>query len=171
LTPTPLQTALQSAPDRATAGATRPEQEIFCFIVGGLRLAFSSQHVREVVRFAPLTPLPRTPAFLLGVSGHRGEVLPVVDLLRFLGKGEGKPSARSRLLIGTSGSYVVAFLADSVAGLRRIALADILPAPLGADASAEYLDGVVGGPGAIDPLHLLNLPKLAAAIRQRVVSR
>lgn len=167
----PLQSALQSAPERASVAASRPEQELFCFEVGGLRLSFAAKNVREVVRVAPLTPLPRTPAFLLGVSGHRGEVLPVVDLLRFLGKGEAKPSVRSRLLIGISGSYVVSFIADHVDGLKKVDVADIQPAPLGSDAAAEYLDGVVQRHGAVDPLHLLNLPRLANAIRQRVVTR
>ncbi|MBX5480404.1 MAG: chemotaxis protein CheW [Myxococcaceae bacterium] len=172
LSPTPLQSALASAPDRATQTLSRPEQEFFCFRIGSLKMAFAASHVREVVRFTPLTPLPRTPAFLLGVSGHRGEVLPVVDLLRFLGKGEAKIGPRSRLLIGISGTYVCAFAADQVAGLTRIAVADILPPPLGGDASQEHLDGVVAAANEKDgALHLLNLPKLLQSIRARVVVR
>lgn len=170
MAPTPLQSALQKAPDRATAAVSRPEQELFCFRVGTLRLAFAANHVREVVRFAPLTPLPRTPAFLMGVCGHRGEVLPVVDVLRFLGKGEVKPTARTRLVIGFTGSFVASFLADQVEGISRFFVSDILPPPLGGDAASEHLDGVVGGDKS-DPLHVLNLPKLLQSIRQRVVTR
>lgn len=167
-----MQTALQKAPERATATLVRPEQELFCFRAGNLALAFAASHVREVVRFAPLTPLPRTPAFLMGVCGHRGEVLPVVDVLRFLGKGEVKPGPRTRLVIGISGSFVASFLADQVVGIQRILVADILPPPLGGDAAAEHLDGVVSAGGdRAEALHVLNLPRLLQSVRQRVVTR
>jgi purine-binding chemotaxis protein CheW len=154
-------------------GVARPEQEIFSFRIGALRLAFAAINVREVVRCTPLTPLPRTPAFLLGVMGHRGEVLPVVDLLRFLGKGELKPGPRSRVVIGVSSEFVAGFLADAVVGMLQIPSAEIVPAPLGNDAASEYLDGVVASADKDrkEPLHLLTLPKLLQAIRQRVVTR
>ena len=153
-------------------GVARPEQEIFCFRIGALRLAFAAINVREVVRCASLTPLPRTPAFLLGVMGHRGEVLPVVDLLRFLGKGEVKPGSRSRVVIGVCNDLVAGFAADAVVGMLHVPTAEIVPAPLGSDAAAEHLDGVVtGDKERRKPLHLLNLPKLLQSIRQRVVTR
>ena len=174
MNPTPLQTALQSAPERPAVGASRPEEEIFSFRVGGLRLAFRAAHVREVVRVSPLTPLPRTPPFLLGVMGHRGEVLPVVDLLRLLGKAEVKPGPRSRVLIGVANDLVAAFIADAVLGMLRVPTSEILPAPLGSDAAAEQLEGIVhgGGRDRQEPsLHLLDLSKLLSSIRQRVVAR
>lgn len=154
-------------------GVSRPEQEIFSFRVGALRLAFAAVNVREVVRCAPLTPLPRTPAFLLGVMGHRGEVLPVVDLLRFLGKGEVKPGPRSRVVIGVSSEFAAGFMADAVVGMILVPTAEILPAPLGSDAAAEHLDGVVASreKDRKEPVHLLSLPKLLQSIRQRVVTR
>ena len=154
-------------------GVARPEQEIFSFRIGALRLAYAAINVREVVRCTPLTPLPRTPAFLLGVMGHRGEVLPVIDLLRFLGKGELKPGLRSRVVIGVSNDFVAGFLADSVVGMVHVPIAEIVPAPLGSDAASEYLDGVVSSADRDrkEPLHLLSLPKLLQAVRQRVVTR
>lgn len=168
---TPLQSALTHAPNRAHQKVAKPEQEHFCFRIGGIRIGFGATHVREVVRFSPLTPLPRTPAFLLGVSGHRGEVLPVVDLLRYLGKGEAKLGTRSRLLVGLSSTFVCAFVTDHVFGLQKIQVSDILPPPLGGDASSEHLDGVVPGVDKDGALHLLNLPKLLHSIRARVVTR
>ncbi len=165
----PLRRALDAAPEKPTQIEALPERELFCFRVANLRLAFPAAHVREVIRPSPLTPLPRTPAFLMGVCGHRGEVLPVIDLLRFLARGEMVVGTRSRLLVGLSGSYVTAFLADSVVGLQRIPAEQLLPAPLSGDAANEYLDGVVQQPDGA--LHVVNVPRLLQAIRQRVVSR
>src|SRR5262245_13911017 len=100
LEPTPLQRALQGAPERAPPVKGRPEQELFFFRLSDLRLGVPSENVREVIRAGPITPLPRSPSFILGVCGHRGEVFPVLDLLRFLGRGEARLSPRTRLFVG-----------------------------------------------------------------------
>lgn len=139
--------------------------------MGDLRLGVPSENALEVLRAGLLTPLPRSPSFLLGVTGHRGQVLPVIDLLRFLGKGEARIGARTRLFVGVSGSYVTAVVADTMLGLRRIPVADILPPPLGGDSAAEHLLGVVMGESSEDSLSLLNFTKLLQTARQRAVTR
>ncbi|ATB32851.1 chemotaxis protein CheW [Melittangium boletus] len=159
------------APDRAIASQARPEQEFFCFRAGELRLAVPSENVLEVIRTGPMTPLPRTPSFLLGVTGHRGEVIPVMDLLRFLGKGEARVGPRTRLFIGTSGNYRVGVVADAVLGLRRVPVADILPPPLGGDAAAEHLLGVYEVASAQETMALIHFTKLLQSARQRAVVR
>jgi purine-binding chemotaxis protein CheW len=159
------------APERAVLTQARPEQEFFCFKVGDLRLGVPSENVLEVLRAGLLTPLPRTPSFLLGVSGHRGQVLPVIDLLRFLSKGEARIGSRTRLFVGVSGTFTTGVVADVVLGLRRIPVADILPPPLGGDAAAEHLLGVVQGATSEDNISLLNFTKLLQTARQRAVSR
>lgn len=148
----------------------RPDEEYFVFRTGELTLAVESGHVREVTRMGPLTPLPRTPSFVLGVVGQRGQVLPVVDLLRFLGQGEARAAKRSRMFIGEAASFTVGFLADSVVGLRRIFVSEKLPAPLGAGTMHEYLDGVVHS-REFGMLSLLNLPRVVHAARLKVVLR
>jgi purine-binding chemotaxis protein CheW len=159
------------APDRAIASQARPEQEFFCFRAGDLRLAVPSENVLEVIRTGPMTPLPRTPSFLLGVTGHRGEVIPVMDLLRFLGKGEARVGPRTRLFIGTSGNYRVGVVADAVLGLRRVPVADILPPPLGGDAAAEHLLGVYEISASQETMALIHFTKLLQSARQRAVVR
>lgn len=171
LEPTPLQRALKAAPDRASVGQARAEQEFFCFKVGELRLGVPSDTVLEVFRAGRLTPLPRMPAFVMGVTGHRGQVLPVLDLLRFLGKGEARVGDRTRLFVGTSGAFVSAVVADSVIGLRRILASDILPPPMGGDSAAEHLMGVVQPGARGEGIALLNFTKLLQSARQRAVVR
>lgn len=117
-----------------------------------------------------LTPLPRAPSFILGVVGHRGQVLPLVDLLRFLQQGESRPTTRSRLFVSEHQGQAAGFLADQIVGLRRIFVADRLPAPAGAGANAEFMDGVVASRD-LGALNLLNLPRVLHAARQRAVAR
>ena len=83
LDPTPLQRALGLAPETALARVERPEKEFFVFKIGQLMLGVDSGNAREVTRLGVITPLPRAASFVMGVAGHRGEVLPVVDLMRF----------------------------------------------------------------------------------------
>lgn len=163
----------------------RPELEFFCFKVGDLRLGVPSENVREVLRAGILTPLPRTPAFILGVTGNRGEVIPVFDLLRFLGKGEARMGSRTRLFIGVSGSFVCGVVADVVIGLRRIPVADVLPPPVGGDASSEFVHGIVqANPNLFDRsehvtpenaskdvLTILQFSRVLQSARQKSVAR
>lgn len=170
LEPSTLQRALAAAPDRASATIARPDEEFFIFRCGDLTLGVRSEHVREVTRMGLLTPLPRSPSFLLGVVGHRGEVVPLVDLLRFIGQGESKPTPRTRLFISEAGSQIVGFLADHVIGLRRIFIADKMPAPAGSGSSQEFLEGVVQS-RELGSLSLLHLPRVVQSARQKAVAR
>lgn len=168
--PTPLQRALTDAPDKPRAQVAKPDEEFFVFRLGNLTLAVLSQHVREVSRLAPLTPLPRTPSFVLGVVGNRGAVMPVIDLLRLLQQGEAKVITGGRFFVGESNDYVVGFLADQVVGLRRIFVADKLPPPAGGGASAEYLAGLVQH-RELGTISLLDLTRVLTAARASVVRR
>jgi purine-binding chemotaxis protein CheW len=169
LEPTPLQRALQAAPERAPPSKAQADQELFFFRLGGLKLAVPSENVREVIRSGPLTPLPRVPSFILGVCGHRGEVFPVLDLLRFLGKGESRIGPRTRLFVGISSTFVIGVVCDSVIGLSRVPEADILPAPMGGDVNAEHLLGVLAVGRDVTPL--LSFVKVLETARQRAVAR
>lgn len=168
--PTPLQRALAEAPEKSRAEAVRPDEEFFIFRLGALTLAVLSKQVREVSRLSPMTPLPRVPSFLLGVVGNRGQVMPVIDLLRFLQQGESKPVPGGRLFVGESSGLLVAFLADQVIGLRRIFVADKMPSPAGGGAASEFLLGLVQH-RELGTVSLLDLPRVLAAARASVVRR
>ena len=169
--PTPLQRALASAPVKAAAAKSHATREVFTFRLGDLTLGVESLNVREVTRSGPLTPLPRAPSFLLGVSGQRGEVLPVVDLLRFFGRGETQVTDRTRIFVGVHQTWSVAFVADVVVGLSRIDETAIhAPPATGGDLPLEFLMGVVVSAGE-PPIALLNLPRLLTAAHKRAVTR
>jgi purine-binding chemotaxis protein CheW len=77
--------------------------------------------VEEIVELLPLTPVPRAPAFLLGLAAWRGNPLPVLDLSFRMGLGPTPQERRSCILVirgGTAG--LVGLLVRP--GLRVIAL-------------------------------------------------
>ena len=170
MNPTPLQRALSAAPDRASADQVAPDHFYFCFRINALHLGVPAESVREVLRAGPLTPLPRTASFVLGVTGHRGEVLPVVDLLRFLGKGEVRQGPRTRLFVAIAGEITTSVMVDAVVGLNRFKAKDILKPPLGGDPSSEYVMGLVK-PRNAPQITLLDFSKLLVAAKARAVKR
>ena len=59
--------------------------ELVVFVLGGERYGIESRFVREVARLTRFTPVPGTPAFVLGVTNLRGEILALFDLRHLLG--------------------------------------------------------------------------------------
>ena len=75
----------------ATAEASQPEAvlaqeiELLSFRLSGEEYALMVADVQEVLKIFQLTPVPNTPAYILGVISLRGTVTPVYDLSRRLG--------------------------------------------------------------------------------------
>ncbi|WP_443190778.1 chemotaxis protein CheW [Pseudomonas indica] len=73
--------------ERTREWARRPEQEVpdaflevLAFSLGGETYAVESRHVAEVLPLAQYTPLPGTPAYVLGIVNVRGRIVSVLDL-------------------------------------------------------------------------------------------
>ncbi len=168
LTSKPLRELLSEATSHGVAPDVEVDIELFCVEIDGDRFAVEASLVHEVVRLPPLTPLPGMPPFLLGVCAHRGEVLPVIDLARLLGRGESKIHGRSRMAIARVDGMAVALLTDSVEGLTKLPASLIEPAPVGAAQSgAEFLAGVSSDP--MGTFSVLDLHRLIASARSRAV--
>lgn len=82
--------------DLAPPAATNPassaltalaEQQLLCFALGQRNYAVGIDLVREILKAAPTTELPRMPRFVRGVMNLRGAVVPVIDLSARLGLG------------------------------------------------------------------------------------
>jgi purine-binding chemotaxis protein CheW len=59
--------------------------ELVVFVLAGERYGIESRFVREVARLVRFTPVPGTPAFVLGITNLRGEILALFDLRQLLG--------------------------------------------------------------------------------------
>lgn len=95
--------------------------------------ALPLQHVRETMRALPLDTVPNMPAFMLGVSVIRGQVVPVLDLASLTGAGASGGAARYVTL--NLNQRQVALAVDEVIGVRSLAVPDGVPPLLdGADA-------------------------------------
>lgn len=167
--PTPLLEALaQARAGEASLAATPDVVELFLLRIGRTPFVVEASLIQEVVRAPPLTPLPSAPAFLVGVAAYRGDVVPVVDLARVLGRGETQLEARSRMAVARADGMVVALLADEIRGLIRVDVTS-RQAPLLGTEESEFISAVVVA--GDEPAHCLDLRRALTAARERVCSR
>lgn len=97
----------------------RPNQakNLVSFLVGGIRYAIDIQVVREIVNPLPYVSLPHAPQEVTGVSDHRGEVLPIVDLRIRFGIDRPEATRRTKWIIARASTEIgpVALVVDEVA--------------------------------------------------------
>jgi purine-binding chemotaxis protein CheW len=74
-----LQAQVETAPEATTEPSPTARQ--YCiFRAGRERFCLSVLDVEEVVEWPPVTRVPLTPPFLLGIFNLRGSIVPVVDI-------------------------------------------------------------------------------------------
>ncbi len=134
---------------QVTGPVERPDLQVVVFRLRNEFYALPVGDVREVVRIPEITPLPRAPAFLRGVTNLRGRVVPVIDLRKQLDRPGEQPSQPARVLIARLPSSMtrrgwVGLIVDSVEGVERIPAAAIQPAPelVTSQLGQDYLAGL-----------------------------
>jgi twitching motility protein PilI len=88
--------------------------------VGPRTLVSEIGEINELLAPPPLTAVPRTQPWLLGVANVRGNLMPVVDFGRFLFGERTQLTDRARLLVVRQGGGSVALLVDEVFGQRTV---------------------------------------------------
>lgn len=136
---------------RAAVMAQEPEQktgisqtiELIVFTLGAETYGIASAFVREIYPLKEFTPLPGLPAFFLGLIHVRRQILPVIDLKKFLnlqGQGLGE---LNKVIIIQDDQMEFGILADAVIGAQTIDLKEIIETPpTVASSGEEYLMGV-----------------------------
>lgn len=84
------------------------------FLVGHVRYAVEIHRVREIVNPQMVVGLPHAPAEVVGVTDHRGQVLPVVDLRIRFGLPSAAATRRTKWLIVKMPTSPVAMVVDAV---------------------------------------------------------
>jgi purine-binding chemotaxis protein CheW len=117
--------------------------EVIEFGLAHEHYAVESAHVREVYPLENLTPLPCTPAFVLGIVNLRGEIVSVIDLRKFFDLPQTGLPDLNKVIVLESASMVFGILADVIHGVRRIPLAEIQPSlPTLTGIREKYLKGI-----------------------------
>jgi len=138
---------------------TAPEVQMVVFRLEKEEFAVDIHQVREVLKMAQVTPLPRSAYFIEGVINLRGEVIPVVDLRKRFDLQVGERSEQTRIIIVEIKDSKVGLIVDSVTEVLRLPSTSIqLPPSRIAGTRTDLIKGV----GKIDDrlLIVLDLNKI-----------
>jgi len=101
--------------------------------------------VQEIIRAAPITPVPNSPEFVEGVINLRGNILPVIDLRKRLNLLSSEIDLKDTwILILDIQNKITGFIVDSVTEVIKIQESTIEAPPdiIKAGLESQYLRGV-----------------------------
>jgi purine-binding chemotaxis protein CheW len=88
--------------------------ELISFEIAGQEFCIDIRAVREIRGYSASTPLPHTPAYILGVINLRGAIMPVLDLRDRLGLGRTVASTRHVIVVVQHAERMAGLLVDAV---------------------------------------------------------
>ena len=99
--------------------------------------------VQEIIGRMPITPVPLTSKYILGVINLRGKIHPIMDLKIKFGMDQSQITDETCIIVIKTASLMMGVLVDKVSEVVNLASGDIEDIPsFGADVDTEYLLGV-----------------------------
>ena len=127
--------------------------EVVEFLLASEHYGIELTYIREIHALTEFTPLPGTPAFVLGLTNVRGQILSVIDIKKLFDLPEKGLTDLNKIIVVRTHQMELGILADAVLGVRAIARNEFrtsLPTLTGI--RAEYLKGITK-----DPLVVLDV--------------
>jgi len=119
--------------DQRTRLVGQNRLELLTFRLNGRqRFAINVFKVQEVISVPPLTAIPHSHPFIIGVAHLRGNTIPVIDLSRAIGRSEIRRDEKAGLIVTEYNRSVQAFLVGSVDNIVNLNWESILPPPAAA---------------------------------------
>lgn len=121
--------------------------QILSFILANEWFGVEISGIQEVLEHRKVTPVPRTPEFMLGVINLRGKVVPVVDLRVHFSMAVTEPTVDTCIVIINveidGEETALGILADRVQEVIEIRTDDISPPPkIGNRVDSQYIYGM-----------------------------
>jgi len=117
--------------------------EIVEFMLANEHYGIESNYVREIYPLKDYTPLPCTPPFVLGLMNVRGQIVSVIDIKKFFDMPEKGISDLNKVIIIHDDKMEFGILADSILGVRNIAVRGLQPPlPTLTGIREEFLRGI-----------------------------
>ena len=141
------------------AAAADAQVELLGFMLSDEEYALDILEIKEIVRLQPITPVPRSPAWLRGIVTLRGLVVPIFDLRSRLGLAQIEHGPDTRIIVVYRGEELAGLIVDSITQVMRLPVESIEPPPhtIG-QVEAEFLRGVARFRDRL--VILLNLPRV-----------
>jgi len=126
---------------------TTSTNQYVTFSLGDELFGVEVTRTREILSLTPVTKVPQTPDYLLGVINLRGQVVPVVDMRLKLGLQAGADTEDTCIIVVEvqvdDEAIVVGALADAVREVLEVRNDQIEPPPrLGTRLNTEFINGM-----------------------------
>jgi purine-binding chemotaxis protein CheW len=136
---------IQPSTDPNAAAAVH---QVLTFVIGEATYGIDIPCVQEIRGWSPVTPLPQSPAEVLGVLNLRGAIVPVLDLRLKFGSANVQYTPVTVIIVvsvmSAKGRREFGMVVDGVSDVIDIAAQDVKRAPdLGGGASGAYIRGLL----------------------------
>ncbi|MBN1470370.1 MAG: purine-binding chemotaxis protein CheW [Syntrophaceae bacterium] len=113
------------------------------FFLAGEEYGVEILKVQEIIERMPITPVPLTAKYILGVINLRGKIHPVMDIKVKFGMDQTRITDETCIIVIKTSNLMMGILVDKVSEVVDVASQDIEDTPsFGADVNPEYLLGV-----------------------------
>jgi len=152
--------------DRASESQSQEEEHLVIFSLGKELYGVTIHTVESIIKLQAITQVPKTAAFILGVTNLRGTVVPVLDLRIRFNLPLNEKTANTRIVIVNTEGSKVGIVVDEVTEVLKVPRNTITPPPpLSTTIESSFINGIA----RIDDrlVILLDLEKvLASSSRQ-----
>jgi purine-binding chemotaxis protein CheW len=120
------------------------------FFLGNEEYGIRILQVREIIGILPVTPVPGTPDFMVGVINLRGKIIPVIDLRAKLGMPTRAAARETCIIVVRRQELDLGIIVDAVSEVRQVNGADTEAImDLGVDVHTEYFLGISKSGGKV----------------------
>jgi len=139
-----LATTQQTDNGRGVTRSTDVLAQVVTFSLAGEEFGIPILEVREIIRMADITPVPKAPDFVEGVINLRGQIIPVVDLRKRFNIPCNEADATTRIIVIEVNNSVLGLIVDGVDEVLRIPADTIAPPPalVAGGIGSEYIRGI-----------------------------
>lgn len=150
---------LAAARERGALARVGEVREFLGFEVSGERYGLPLASVREILKTAPLTPVPRAPGDVLGILSVRGRITTVLCLRTRLGLPQTERPKSPRILLVDRGDEILGLHVDAVTAVVRLSPSEIEPAEAIGAGLTDHVMGIGRPHGAEGDVVVLLEPR------------
>lgn len=120
------------------------EEQLVIFRLGDDYFALYIANVNEIIRLQKITPVPKAPPFVEGVTNLRGRVIPVIDLRKRFGLAPREEGYMSRIIVADHVGKLIGLMVDGVDEVLTVQSDAIEPPDeIVVSVDSEFLAGIV----------------------------
>lgn len=115
--------------DKAKVAISDDDEHLVVFTLGEELYGVTIQTVESIIKIQAITEVPRTAAYVLGVTNLRGTVVPVMDLRRRFNLEFVETTSNTRIIIINTEGSKVGIVVDEVTEVLKVSQNAIQPPP------------------------------------------